>query len=291
MITAIDRLDDIGEAPYRPNTESTFARDVDAGEGGAEAMGRQFTGSTLIPSSSSDSTALPSEADSFDPTLSAAATMTPITLTESRGRRASNEVKRRIPLPSPLKAEYLPGESMRIQDGRKISSIQINLATKKVAPDMNEIISEAKEKISKYVHKEQSNKRLKVRPQDPLHTPDESLKEHFQSLANEEMEYRRINIREWLRLGTWWLLKARFHTQSWGDAQSPNAHRESFSISTKSMLPANQAYLDLLKASWILYQIVLNGDHMASLQANENRKLLHNLSDVSLLVYSSLDQR
>ena len=42
----------------------------------------------------------------------------------------------------------------------------------------------------------------------------------------------------------------------------------------------NQAYVDLLKASWILYDIILKGDNLTPLLTNENRKLFYNLSDV-----------
>ena len=57
--------------------------------------------------------------------------------------------------------------------------------------------------------------------------------------------------------------------------------RESFSPSSDSRAPANQAYVDLLKASWILYEIVLQDEYLDSLYVEENQKLCYDLSEVS----------
>ncbi len=57
--------------------------------------------------------------------------------------------------------------------------------------------------------------------------------------------------------------------------------RASFSVSAKSRTSANQAYIDLLKAQWILHSIILCEDNRSSLMTDENRKLFHTLSDVS----------
>ena len=56
--------------------------------------------------------------------------------------------------------------------------------------------------------------------------------------------------------------------------------RASFSVSGKSKTPANQAYIDLLKAQWILHTIILREENRPSLMTDENRKLFHTLSDV-----------
>ena len=60
---------------------------------------------------------------------------------------------------------------------------------------------------------------------------------------------------------------------------SPNL-RGSFSRSSDSRSPSNQAYVDLLKASWILYEIILKDENLTLLLTDENRKLFYNLSDV-----------
>ena len=62
--------------------------------------------------------------------------------------------------------------------------------------------------------------------------------------------------------------------------QSPNG-RESFSISSDSSHVGNQAYIDLLKASWIMNNFIIKGDSLVVTTSDENRKLLHNLANVS----------
>ena len=72
---------------------------------------------------------------------------------------------------------------------------------------VSEAVEAAIKELYKIRQKEQSAKPLRIRPRESLHTPIESLKNHFLSLSQEEMEYRRLNTRDWLRTGTWWLLK------------------------------------------------------------------------------------
>ena len=74
-------------------------------------------------------------------------------------------------------------------------------------------------------------------------------------------------------------MKARFHMQTAEKSPLTNTH-ENLSMSTLSSMPSSQAYLDLLKASWVLYDIVLSDENLVPLQSNENRKLFLNLSDV-----------
>lgn len=54
----------------------------------------------------------------------------------------------------------------------------------------------------------------------------------------------------------------------------------SLSVPGDGRSPANQAYVDLLKASWILHTIIFREDNTTSLKTDENRKLLQDLSDV-----------
>ena len=63
--------------------------------------------------------------------------------------------------------------------------------------------------------------------------------------------------------------------------------RGSFSRSSDSRSPSNQAYVDLLKASWILYDVILKDENLTQLLTDENRKLFYNLSDVRVPLPSS----
>jgi hypothetical protein len=61
--------------------------------------------------------------------------------------------------------------------------------------------------------------------------------------------------------------------------------RGSVHLSTELKSPSNQAYVDLLKASFILYDIILQQDNLTPLLTDENRVLFYNLSDVSLAIF------
>lgn len=58
--------------------------------------------------------------------------------------------------------------------------------------------------------------------------------------------------------------------------------RGSLSVPGDGRSPANQAYVDLLKASWILHTMILREENVASLTTDENRKLFQDLSDVRM---------
>lgn len=60
---------------------------------------------------------------------------------------------------------------------------------------------------------------------------------------------------------------------------SPNT-RATYSISGASGQSGNQAYIDLLKASWIMNTFIVKGDSLVVMTSDENKKLLHNLATV-----------
>ena len=59
-----------------------------------------------------------------------------------------------------------------------------------------------------------------------------------------------------------------------------SSSRGSFSASGNGKSLANQAYVDLLKASWILHTVILSEENVSALTTDENKKLLFNLYDV-----------
>lgn len=64
--------------------------------------------------------------------------------------------------------------------------------------------------------------------------------------------------------------------------------RGSFSPSTNSRSTGHQAYVDILKASFILYDIVLKDESSPVLLTDENRKSIADLSEVCRSRYSLL---
>ncbi|KAL8795321.1 MAG: hypothetical protein Q9195_002191 [Heterodermia aff. obscurata] len=143
--------------------------------------------------------------------------------------------------------------------------------------NVDEVVAEAMKTLSLIRQKEQAARPLRIVRQDPQHAPDEVLKKKFQQLVDEELKIRKLNARDWLRVATWWLLKAQYNMRL--EKPELSNTRASFSVSGGSKTPANQAYIDLLKSRWILDTIILREDNRSSLMTDENRKLFHTLSD------------
>ena len=104
--------------------------------------------------------------------------------------------------PSPMKSDDGAHDNLR-----KSSSRGGDLNGKGENPELAEIVEEAMHELYKFRQIEMSRRPLRIRPQEAAHKPIESLKETFQSLAQDEMAFRRLNSKEWLQLGTWWLIK------------------------------------------------------------------------------------
>lgn len=158
-------------------------------------------------------------------------------------------------------------------------------------------VAEAMQELSRVRKQEQSARPLRVVHEDPDHTADDSLKQRFLELAEEELRIRRLNAKDWLRVATWWLLKVCLATRSKLDehltilqarfnapelaTMSSTKSQNSLRVSDDSSATINQAYVDLLKSSWILHTVILDESNLSSLMTDENRKLFYNLSDVS----------
>ncbi|KAG8531403.1 uncharacterized protein KY384_003032 [Bacidia gigantensis] len=165
--------------------------------------------------------------------------------------------------------------------GRKLSEpikLVDDSAVSDEPPDVKEIVAEAMQELMKIRQKEQSARPLRIARPHPAHQPDDILREQFQQLAEDELKIRRLNTRDWLRVATWWLLKARFNTKIDEDPLLFNS-QASFSVSSNGKSAINQAYVDLLKASWILHNVILKDDNLSSLMTDENRTLFYHLSD------------
>jgi hypothetical protein len=75
------------------------------------------------------------------------------------------------------------------------------------APNVLEVVAEAMKELTRIRIQEQSQRPLRIVPQDPVHKPDDDLKNRFKELVDDELKVRRLNTRDWLRVATWWLLK------------------------------------------------------------------------------------
>ena len=72
---------------------------------------------------------------------------------------------------------------------------------------VEEAVADARRQLLTVRQREQSSRPLKVVSQDPQRAPDPALSALFQKSANDELQIRRLNARDWLRVATWWLLK------------------------------------------------------------------------------------
>ena len=243
---------------------------------------RSFTSSTLLDRdvSTSPGSSISGEDVSESGTLAGSdRTARKISTPTKKIRDSSNIAFREWqPLsPTPIKSEDSYLQASRRSLSEKSSPGTEDVYYKAHTPNVATVVHEAMQELSKIRHRELSVRRLKIRPQDPNHQADEAFKQRFQESAEYEMADRRLNSKDWLRLGTWWLLKARFNLQLVGRSRaiSPpsNANRLVY-----------QAYIDILKASWILYDNVLKENNLGPLQTNESLKLFYNLSDVSFSI-------
>lgn len=195
--------------------------------------------------------------------------------------RVSEDNIGEIPRSSPAGDDPKKSRSKRLMSTGGESTTKSNGFGGK-ALDVVDVVAEAMQELARVRQREQSARPLRVVRQDPVHRPHDALKERFQQLAEDELKIRRLNARDWLRVATWWLLKARFNTRV-EERSAYLSTRGSFSVSGISSggRPAiNQAYVDLLKASWILYDVILKDDNdKASLMTDENRKMFLTLSD------------
>ncbi|KAL2820900.1 hypothetical protein BDW59DRAFT_164451 [Aspergillus cavernicola] len=173
-----------------------------------------------------------------------------------------------------IQEEYFPGPRNQPQfeyDGSGTSEESGNTHVKHA-------VASAMRQLHEIQKREQHLRPLRYEPRNRFHQLDPTVAEKFESSSNEEERVRRSSTRDWLRVAVWWLLKAR---TTLANCDKPNlvSARGSMSPSTISSTSSHQAYVDLLKASYILYEVVLRRQPPQSLMMDENRKLISDLSE------------
>ena len=146
-----------------------------------------------------------------------------------------------------------------------------------------EAITTAMQQLRNARQEEQLSRPIRYQPQHKIHKPDPDTVKVFETSVNEELQVRRFITRDWLRIATWWLLKARATLANCNRHQFTNA-RGGSSPSSDSRLTSYQAYVDLLKASYILYDIVLKDESAPALSTDENRKSIVDISEVGSIL-------
>ncbi|KAJ5164024.1 uncharacterized protein N7500_005854 [Penicillium coprophilum] len=140
-------------------------------------------------------------------------------------------------------------------------------------------------------HQERISWPIRFEPQNQLHRPTAETLKILEASVNDGLQITRLITRDWLRVATWWLLKARATLANCNRHNYVSA-RGSLSPSTESRSTSHQAYLDLLKASYILHDIVLEEEATLSVLVDEDQKSIVELSEAineELSQYTSVD--
>ena len=173
------------------------------------SISRQFTGTTLLEPARNISPELTpsiSEEDGSEPgVIPPGDARTHRKSTSSIGSRTTraNVVRDwKAHPPSPVRSINDTRDGSRPHSSPKYTALGIEEES-----GVTEAVEAAIKELYKIRQKEQVARPLRIRPRDSLHTPSESLRNYFHILAKDEMEYRRLNTKDWLRMGTWWLLK------------------------------------------------------------------------------------
>ena len=180
---------------------------------------RMFTGSTLVdPSTAISPESTPSMSSEDTSDFGPASPVTPnkrdwVQTSTGKTRLSSLDSDSKA-LPTASTTSELDSDPARKQmrSRRLLSSAGESSTMKGEKPqNVGEVVADAMKTLSLIRQKEQSARPLRIIPQDPQHTPDDTLKTRFQEHVNDELQIRRLNARDWLRIATWWLLKVPFH--------------------------------------------------------------------------------
>lgn len=148
---------------------------------------------------------------------------------------------------------------------------------------VTEAINSAMQQLREARLKERLARPIQYEGQNALHKPDAELTRAFEASIHEGSHFTQMAIKDWLRIATWWLLKARATLANCNRHNLVTA-RGSVNPSTTSGAASNQAYVDLLKAWYILYDVVLKDESSPAPLTDENLKSIADLSEVDSLV-------
>lgn len=276
-------------------TNSVSRQRSNDGESASPPARRQYTGATLVDRSCRQRLVeSPPSSDGSELSTLCPPTPSPRKVSASFHRRTSSTKNGpQLPLASSL-ADDDGGSSLECEKNSNGLLIQIDenpsSQSKVVRPGeglkresdiyFKSVLDSAMGELASIRQKERQSRPLRLPDRQKVPMPDEELKKQFEQSAQTEMEYRKLNTKDWLRIGTWWLLKSQFHAhlQSSCEGSSP---RESMTT-VRSTVAHAQAYIDLVKASWVLFDVILKSEYEIPMQADENRKLFRELSDVSV---------
>ena len=199
---------------------STFAK-MPEDEGMEVGISRALTGSTLVPGNaasvlSPDLTPSASEEDGSELGSSPLSRQRkPPTSGKVRQASISNPVPGHQALPpSPLSSDNPSNEHHKSPRSGRLASVGDTPqypAKPQKEQNVDEAVAEAMKKLSMVNNQQRAERAMKLPRQNALHAPNEALKRCFEKQIEEEMKAKSLNTRDWLRMGTWWLIKVIHH--------------------------------------------------------------------------------
>jgi hypothetical protein len=139
-------------------------------------------------------------------------------------------------------------------------------------------INEVSEALVSFRRKEKASEPLNFPNRQRIISPPEEVKSRFKQLALDALTNCELSTIGWLRLATWWFLKGRCINQSADSTRSASSYGGS-SAHADAIRPSLQVYINLLKAAWILFDVVLDEQYEYPLTFRENWELFNHLSD------------
>ena len=256
---------------------TTVSGRSDPGEAEPTLLRRQYTSSTLVPdrltAMSIDSPPSTSDDSEFG-----------LVSPSKPQRKLSALTKKFQPTSSPSATLWSPPSPVASDDGLALQykSRHTSSASKETSEgdtDLRAVLDSAMVELGRIRQKERQARPLKIPDQNSIPHPDQKLISEFEQSVTMELEYRKLNTKDWLRAGTWWLLKATHNLQIIERLNDGGERRGSLASTSFEKL-RGQAYVDLLKASWILQDQILKSDYVIPMQADDNRKLYLELLEV-----------
>ena len=207
---------------------SVASTSTPATEDGSVTIGvsRAMTGSTLVPGRTgsilpSDLTPSASEEDGSELGSSPLSRRTKSPIGGGIRQRSTSDSLTGLHIfpPSPLSSDVTSSDREKGPRPHRVTSMgdASPLLTKPVKEqNVDEAVAEAMEKLSMVNNQQRAERAMKLPRQNALHAPNAALKRCFEKQIEEEMKAKSLNTRDWLRMGTWWLIKVFPHSSTRG---------------------------------------------------------------------------
>ena len=211
-----DEEDEFLAPPTKTKTEPSTSAHMSEDGGINAGLSRAMTGSTLVPANAASvrspelTPSVSSEGGSElgSPPLSRQRKIP--TSGKVRQGLTSNPMPGQALPPSPLSSDNTFGDNQKSSRSNRLVSMGEDSQEPAKPPkeqNVDEAVAEAMKKLSMVNNQQRAERAMRLPRQNALHAPNEALKRCFEKQIEEEMKAKSLNTRDWLRMGTWWLMK------------------------------------------------------------------------------------